>query len=50
MGRWSDADRVATQAARELLRVEPIELPGGHCPPVSRPEALADALMRIDNL
>ena len=37
-------------AARELLGVEPIELPGGHCPHVSRPEALADALERIDNL
>ena len=32
------------KAARELLGVEPIELPGGHCPHVSRPEALADAL------
>lgn len=38
------------KAARELLRVEPTELPGGHCPHVSRPEALADALERIDNL
>jgi pimeloyl-ACP methyl ester carboxylesterase len=38
------------KAARELLGVEPIELPGGHCPHVSRPEAIADALMRIDNL
>ncbi len=32
------------KAARELLGVEPLELPGGHCPHVSRPEALADAL------
>ncbi len=32
------------RAARERLGVEPVELPGGHCPHVSRPEALADAL------
>jgi pimeloyl-ACP methyl ester carboxylesterase len=32
------------RAAREWLRVTPVELPGGHCPHVSRPEALADAL------
>lgn len=38
------------KAARELLGVEPIELPGGHCPHVSRPEALADALGRADNV
>ena len=38
------------KAARELLGVKPIELPGGHCPHVSRPDALADALVRIDNL
>jgi pimeloyl-ACP methyl ester carboxylesterase len=31
-------------AARERLGVDPIELPGGHCPHVSRPEAVADAL------
>jgi pimeloyl-ACP methyl ester carboxylesterase len=37
------------KAARELLGVEPIALPGGHCPHVSRPEALADVLERIDN-
>ena len=35
------------RAARELLGVEPIELPGGHCPNVSRPEALADILERV---
>lgn len=35
------------KAARELLGVEPIELPGGHCPHVSRPEMLADVLERI---
>lgn len=35
------------RAARERLGVEPIELPGGHCPNVSRPEELADALERI---
>jgi pimeloyl-ACP methyl ester carboxylesterase len=37
------------KAARELLGIEPIELPGGHCPHVSRPEALADVLGRFDN-
>jgi pimeloyl-ACP methyl ester carboxylesterase len=36
------------KAARELLGVEPVELPGGHCPHVSRPEALADVLERIE--
>lgn len=35
------------RAAREWLGVEPVEIPGGHCPHVSRPEALADALERI---
>jgi pimeloyl-ACP methyl ester carboxylesterase len=32
------------RAARERLGVEPVELPGGHCPHVSRPEALAEVL------
>lgn len=32
------------KAALELLGVEPIEMPGGHCPHVSRPEALARLL------
>jgi pimeloyl-ACP methyl ester carboxylesterase len=32
--------------ARERLGVEPIELPGSHSPFVSRPAALADALVR----
>ena len=32
------------KAARTWLGVEPIELPGGHCPHVSRPEALAAIL------
>ena len=32
------------KAARELLSVEAVELPGGHCPHVSRPEALAHLL------
>ena len=27
---------------------KPVELPGGHCPHVSRPEALADALEGIE--
>ena len=35
------------RAAREWLGVEPVELPGGHCPHVSRPETLADVLVRI---
>jgi Alpha/beta hydrolase family len=35
------------KAAREWLGVEPIELPGGHCPNVSRPETLADVLERV---
>jgi pimeloyl-ACP methyl ester carboxylesterase len=35
------------RAAREWLGVEPIELVGGHCPNVSRPEALADVLERV---
>src|SRR5437867_7974853 len=35
------------RAAREWLAVEPVVLPGGHCPHVGRPEALADALDRI---
>jgi hypothetical protein len=50
MGRWSDADRVATQRPCELLGIKPIELPGGHCPHVSRPDVLADALDRVGNL
>jgi pimeloyl-ACP methyl ester carboxylesterase len=37
------------KAAQELLRVEPVELPGGHCPHVSRPDALADVLEQIEN-
>jgi hypothetical protein len=37
------------KAARELLGVEPIELPGGHCPHASRPEELADTLVHMDN-
>jgi pimeloyl-ACP methyl ester carboxylesterase len=35
------------RAARDWLGVEPIELPGGHSPIVSRPEALAEVLDRI---
>ena len=35
------------KAARELLGVEPVELPGGHCPHVSRPEALAKVMHRL---
>jgi pimeloyl-ACP methyl ester carboxylesterase len=42
-------DRTLTPAwqrrvAREWLGVAPAELPGGHCPHVSRPEALAGLL------
>jgi pimeloyl-ACP methyl ester carboxylesterase len=35
------------RAAREWLCVEPVELSGGHCPHVSRPEVLAEVLERI---
>jgi len=35
----------ARSAARNRLRVEPIELPGGHCPHVSRPANLAEKLV-----
>jgi pimeloyl-ACP methyl ester carboxylesterase len=35
------------QAARTMLGVEPIEIPGGHCPHISRPAILADTLMQI---
>ena len=33
--------------ARELLGVEPIEIPGGHFPMVEDPDALADVLDRV---
>jgi pimeloyl-ACP methyl ester carboxylesterase len=33
------------RAARELLGIEPLELPGSHSPMASRPEALAEVLM-----
>jgi pimeloyl-ACP methyl ester carboxylesterase len=33
--------------ARERLRVEPIELPTGHCPNVSQPDRLAEILAKI---
>jgi len=35
------------RAAREWLGVEPIELPCGHCPNVSRPEDLAAVLEQV---
>lgn len=35
------------KAAREWLGVTPVVLPGGHCPHVSRPEALADTLEAV---
>jgi pimeloyl-ACP methyl ester carboxylesterase len=34
--------------AERLLRVAPIELPGGHCPHVSRPAELAEILSNLD--
>ena len=50
MGRWSDATEWQHKAARELLGVEPIVLPGEHCLHVNHPDVLADALERIGNL
>jgi pimeloyl-ACP methyl ester carboxylesterase len=41
---WSRA------AARELLGVEAIELPGGHCPHISRSGDLADVLSTLASL
>jgi pimeloyl-ACP methyl ester carboxylesterase len=35
------------KACREWLSIEPVELPGGHCPRVSRPEQLANVLERL---
>ena len=35
------------RVARERLGVEALELPGGHCPHVSRPTELADMLTRL---
>ena len=35
------------KACREWLGIEAVELPGGHCPHVSRPEQLADVLEQI---
>lgn len=36
--------------ARSELGAEPLELPGGHCPYISRPAELAEMLMQIQNL
>jgi pimeloyl-ACP methyl ester carboxylesterase len=36
----------ARRAARERLGVEPVEIPGGHCPMLSRPGQLAEVLHR----
>ena len=33
--------------ARERLSVEPVELPTGHCPNVSRPDRLAELLVEV---
>ncbi len=38
------------RAARERLEVDPIELPGGHCPHISRPGALAEVLAMAGEL
>ena len=38
------------KTARSQLRCEPIELPGGHCPYISRPAALAQVLSQIADL
>jgi pimeloyl-ACP methyl ester carboxylesterase len=35
--------------ARELLHIDPIEIPGGHFPMVEDPESLADLLDRLAN-
>lgn len=35
------------RVARERMGVDAIELPGGHCPHVSRPAVLADVLAKI---
>ena len=32
------------RAARDRLKTDPIEVPGGHCPHVSRPEQVAALL------
>lgn len=45
-------DRILTQAwskraARELLGVDAIAIPGGHCPQLSRPVHLADVLTEL---
>jgi pimeloyl-ACP methyl ester carboxylesterase len=37
----------ARRAARERLGVEPIDIPGGHCPMLSRPGKLADVLSQL---
>lgn len=34
------------RAARERPGTDPVEVPGGHCPHVSRPEQVADILDR----
>jgi pimeloyl-ACP methyl ester carboxylesterase len=36
------------RAARERLGVDPVEMAGGHCPYVSRPEELAEVLAAIE--
>jgi pimeloyl-ACP methyl ester carboxylesterase len=39
--------RWQVRRARDWLGVDAVRLPGGHCPNVSRPIALADALQRV---
>jgi pimeloyl-ACP methyl ester carboxylesterase len=36
--------------AKSQLAIEPLELPGGHCPYVSRPTELAELLLRINGV
>jgi pimeloyl-ACP methyl ester carboxylesterase len=43
---WTATPGWARRAARERLGVEPVEIPGGHCPFLSRPRELAKALVR----
>jgi pimeloyl-ACP methyl ester carboxylesterase len=40
----------ARRAAREQLGVEPLEIPGGHCPQISRPADLAALLSTLDTI
>jgi pimeloyl-ACP methyl ester carboxylesterase len=37
------------KVAQSQLGVAPIELPGGHCPYISRPEELARVLLKLND-